>query len=220
MLAIEYDNCGRLRCPSEPLSLKWEHVDWERGRLTVPSPKTERHENGACRVILIFPELLPHLEAVFEQAEPGGEFIITGYRDSGVNLRTQLSKIIRCAGPTQWPKLRHNLRASRQTELAESFPTHIVCAWIGNSLDVAREHYLQVTDQHFERALQNPVQQLHASDRNASQSELRSDREIASNPGDNKALRNLAELCETIGSSQNGRYWTRTSDPYRVRIVL
>ena len=87
-------------------------------------------------------------------------------------------------------------------------------------MDVAREHYLQVTDQHFERALQNPVPQLHASGRNASQSESTSDGEMASNPGDNKALRNLAELCETIGSSQNGRYWTRTSDPYRVRIVL
>ncbi len=32
---------GGLRCPSEVLSLEWRHVDWERARLTVPSPKTD-----------------------------------------------------------------------------------------------------------------------------------------------------------------------------------
>ena len=32
------------------------------------------------------------------------------------------------------------------------FPSHVVCAWLGNSVDVAREHYLQVTGAHFERA--------------------------------------------------------------------
>ena len=84
-------------------------------------------------------------------------------------------------------------------------------------MDVAREHYLQVTDQHFERALQNPVPQLHASGRNASQSESTSDGEMASNPGDNKALRNLAELCETIKESTSGPYWTRTSDLLHVK---
>src|SRR5690606_7792105 len=60
----------------------------------------------------------------------------------------------------------HNLRASRQTELAEHFPEHVVCAWIGNSREIARRHYLQVRSEDFDRALkliapeavQNPVQ--------------------------------------------------------------
>ena len=43
---------GGLRCPTEVLSLEWRHVDWERGRLTVPSPKTERYES---RIIPLFP---------------------------------------------------------------------------------------------------------------------------------------------------------------------
>ena len=58
-------------------------------------------------------------------------------------------------------KLFQNLRSTRQTELAESYPVHVVCAWIGNSQAVAMEHYLQVTDEHFEQAagaLQNAVQ--------------------------------------------------------------
>ena len=38
-------------------------------------------------------------------------------------------------------------------ELAESYPIHVVCAWIGNSWTVAQEHYLQVTDSHFGRAV-------------------------------------------------------------------
>ncbi len=44
---------------------------------------------------------------------------------------------------------------------------HVVCRWIGNSQPVAAKHYLQLTDEHFERAaastpeaLQNPVQQV------------------------------------------------------------
>jgi hypothetical protein len=31
---------------------------------------------------------------------------------------------------------------------------HVVCAWIGNSQAVAAKHYLQTTDEHFEKALQ------------------------------------------------------------------
>src|SRR5436190_2021364 len=56
------------------------------------------------------------------------------------------------AGLERWPRLFHNLRASRQTELSEDFPSHVVCAWLGNSEDIAREHYLKVTDAHFEKA--------------------------------------------------------------------
>src|SRR5690606_20916656 len=37
-------------------------------------------------------------------------------------------------------------------ELAEQFPIHVVCEWIGNSQAVAAKHYLQVTDAHFEAA--------------------------------------------------------------------
>jgi hypothetical protein len=54
-----------------------------------------------------------------------------------------------------------NLRSTRQTELAERWPQHVVCAWLGNSQKVAQEHYLQVLDEHFEQAseaAQNPAQ--------------------------------------------------------------
>ncbi len=140
---------GGLRCPSEHLALKWADVDWERNRLRVPSPKTEHIEGRASRIIPLFPELRKPLLEVFEQAAEGAEHIITRYRAGTQNLRTQFQRIIRRAGLEPWPKLFHNLRASRQTELAETMPGHVVCAWLGNTADVAREHYLQVTDAHF-----------------------------------------------------------------------
>jgi len=42
--------------------------------------------------------------------------------------------------------------------MAETWPMYVVCAWIGNSQAVAQKHYLQVTEDHFRRAAQNPAQ--------------------------------------------------------------
>jgi integrase len=149
---------GGLRCPSEHLELKWSDIDWERGRITVRSPKTEHHEGKASRVVPLFPELRPYLEAVRDEVNPGIEVrfsspVIRRYRNSNANLRTQLRRIIERAGLRPWPKLFQNLRATRETELAEQFPIHVVCEWIGNSEAVARKHYLQVTDDHFAAAV-------------------------------------------------------------------
>jgi hypothetical protein len=36
--------------------------------------------------------------------------------------------------------------------LTETYPLHVVCAWLGNSPEVARKHYLQTLDSHFEQA--------------------------------------------------------------------
>ena len=169
---------GGLRCPSEHLALRWSDVDWAANRIRIPSPKTEHHDGGESRLIPLFPELRRHLEQVWDEAEPGTEYVITRYRSANTNLRTQFQKIIRRAGLEPWPKLFHNLRATRETELAESNPMHVVCQWIGNSAAVAAKHYLQVTDAHFEaaaqgktEAAQNPAQSAHAGRRNEPQSD-------------------------------------------------
>ena len=60
--------------------------------------------------------------------------------------------IIERAGLVALPKPIHNLRASRQTELAAVHPIHVVCQWIGNSAAITQAHYLQVTDGDFDRA--------------------------------------------------------------------
>jgi hypothetical protein len=64
--------------------------------------------------------------------------------------------------------------------LAETFPIHVVCQWIGNSQAVAKKHYLQTTDEHYlkategdcsawEKALQKAVHQLAISSNNENQ---------------------------------------------------
>ena len=105
------------------------------------------------------------LRDAFELAPVGSEFVINRYRDASQNLRTTMLKIIRRAGLEPWERVFQNLRASRQTELNQQHPAHVVCDWMGNSEAVANEHYLHTTDADFDRALsttctalQNPVQ--------------------------------------------------------------
>ncbi len=72
--------------------------------------------------------------------------------ETEANLRTQLHRIIKRAGLKPWPKCFQNCWSTRETELAEKYPLHVVCSWLGNSQAVAAKHYLQVTDKHFQQA--------------------------------------------------------------------
>ena len=170
---------GGLRCPSEVLRLQWGDIDWEHSRFTVHAIKTEHHPGGGVRQVPIFPELHPYLRDCFEQAEPGQVHVITRYRDVSANLRTQLSRIIKQAGLKPWPKLFQNLRSTRETELAEELPLHVVCEWIGNSQPTAAKHYLQVTEEHFAKAAQNPAQHPAKSGGKSSQREAEGEAEPA-----------------------------------------
>lgn len=142
---------GGLRTPSETLKLRWADIDWANERMTVTSPKTEHLEGKGSRRVPLFPELRPYLEEVFEQAEPAATFVLDRYQGH-TNLGVPFRKIIQRSGIEPWPKLFQNLRATRETELAEEYPMHVVCAWIGNSQPVAAKHYLQVTEHHFRQA--------------------------------------------------------------------
>lgn len=153
---------GGLRCPSEHLALTWGDVDLEAGKMVVHSPKTEHLTGKAFRIVPIFPELRPHLEAAREafldNFDPKAQSlskqpVIRRYRRSNANLRTQLLRILKRAKIEPWPKLFQNLRSTRETELTDQgFPQHVVCAWLGNSPRVANKHYLQVTEDHFTKA--------------------------------------------------------------------
>lgn len=148
---------GGLRCPSEHLRLRWRDIDWARSRMLVSSPKTEAHEGGGSRMVPIFPELLPFLRDAYEQAPEGAEWVISRYRLTNANLRTQLERIVKRAQLVPWPRLFHNLRATRQTELEEAFGARRACDWLGNSQAVAMGHYIQTTEAHFERAAAEPT---------------------------------------------------------------
>lgn len=169
-----------LRCPSEVGLMRWGDVNWERGRLTVRSPKTAGHEGHAVRVVPIAPELRPILLALFDQAEPGTECIVPRLRDPRTNLRTTFEKII-APGVKPWPRLFQNMRASCATDWVERFPAHVVAGWLGHSPMIAAQHYLQVRDAHFDLAAggaesgaleaQNSAQHPSAPDRASSHDE-------------------------------------------------
>ena len=60
---------------------------------------------------------------------------------------------MRAAGLEPWPRPFHNLRASRETELVETYPVQVVTSWLGNTPSVAMRHYLMTTDEHFATAI-------------------------------------------------------------------
>lgn len=147
---------GGLRVPSEMQKLQWIDVNWEASRMLV------RGKGKRQRIMPIFPEIRPHLEAVWDAAKLGDVYVLP--RKSATKIRSWLERILVTAGVSQWERIWQNLRASRRTELSRQFPAHIVNAWMGHSEAVAQAHYLMATDEDFLRAatgqtaLQNPLQ--------------------------------------------------------------
>jgi hypothetical protein len=67
-------------------------------------------------------------------------------------MRTTLGKMIRKAGVNPWPWVWHSLRASCESDLAQSFPLAVVAKWLGNTPSVALRHYVDPTDAAFNQA--------------------------------------------------------------------
>jgi len=201
---------GGLRCPSEHFALTWDDIDWDKGRMTVHASKTEHHEGGGVRVVPIFPELRPYLDDVYHEA-PAGPHVINRYRDPAQNLRTQLMKIINRAARAvpelklkPWPRLWHNLRASRQTELAAEHPLHVVCEWIGNSRLIAQEHYLRVTKADFQKATEK------SAVKSAVQPPPRASKSCQERNAENEESPEKQAFSEDSEDSNSGRYCSRT----------
>ena len=79
-------------------------------------------------------------------------------RIRGENARTQFMRIRQRAGIGPWPRLFHNLRGSRKTELAGEYPLHVASRWIGNSARVANDDYPTITEDHYVKAVRGTVE--------------------------------------------------------------
>jgi len=79
-------------------------------------------------------------------------YCIQRYRGN-VNLGTTLKRYIVAAGVKPWPKTFVNLRSSCRTKLQDRFPSHVVDNWLGQSTKVAEMHHLQVTVDHWHKAV-------------------------------------------------------------------
>lgn len=150
---------GGLRCPSEVLTLKWSEVDFTLGKMIITAPKNEHHDGGGVRECPLFPRVREALEGLVRV----DEYVIDkpGYREAAntekgwanSNLRTQFLKQLDKADVKPWPRLFHSMRASCQTELEKEFGRPAACAWLGNTEVVAKESYLLVFDEDWQRAI-------------------------------------------------------------------
>ncbi len=141
-----------LRCPSEVMGLQWSDVHFDRARLVIWCEKTSHIAGKERREVPIVPELMQILLDAHAAAEPGTDQVITRYRETAANLRTQFYRILRRAGLAPWPRLFHNMRASCETELAQDHPAHVTAEWMGHSPQIAAKHYMMVRDTDFTKA--------------------------------------------------------------------
>ena len=155
-----------LRCPSEVGLLRWADVDFHHGRLQVRSPKTEGHGGEhAVRLVPMVPRLRAILGEVFDAAPAGESIVVPMAARAQANLRTTLTKVIERAHCQPWPRLFQNLRASCETDWAQTYPAHVCAKWLGHSPRIAQDHYLMVRDHHFQDAASGGTEE--ASDRGA-----------------------------------------------------
>jgi len=148
-LMIGLARLAGLRIPSESHGLQWQHVDWERRRLRVYAPKTD-----STRFVPLVPELYDLLSEAFDQAPERATNIITL---STNNLHRDFEIIISKAGLIPWDDLWQTLRRSAETMFAMEHPQHAVSKWIGHSIAVSVNHYLQTPETLFESASSKPV---------------------------------------------------------------
>lgn len=141
-----------LRTPSETHLLTWADVDWERSRLTVRSPKTERFDGQGQRMVPITPRLMQVLQDAFDAAPEGQQRLVT---IRGGYLRRNAGDIVKRAGVEAWKDIFQTLRRSCEKEWAMVHPQYAVSKWIGHSITVSGKHYANsVPDELFDKAAQ------------------------------------------------------------------
>ena len=122
----------------------------------VHSVKTEHHEGKETRLVPLYEPM----REVFTAASAGGvdpeDFVIANvnYRDSDANLRTQFERIANKAGVKPWGKAFQNMRATRETELIKQDGITSACEVIGNSPEVALEHYDMIEPRHRQSSIE------------------------------------------------------------------
>ena len=198
--------------PSELHLLTWGDVDFDRGRLTVRSPKTERCKGHEHRVVPITPRLMELLQPRFDTC-PRGEHRLVSINGKGTLIRP-VRRIWARAGVGPWQHLWQTLRASCEKEWAMTFPQYTVSKCIRHSITTSGRHDMNaVPDEIFDRASGVRCEQLQPQQKapEASRSPIR--------PSPTRARPTLARsaACESIPQAadrrSNGAGGNRTPVP-------
>ncbi|MGL4944443.1 MAG: site-specific integrase [Thermoguttaceae bacterium] len=146
--------------PSDAITLTWAGVNFPESRLVVTAPKLAHHASKGVRVVPITEDFRQYLEDVLDLTGDTPFVFPEELRKraegesgmGGLNLRTQLAKIIKRAGVACWGKPFQNMRASYESDMADRLPLAMAAKLTGNSSMVAMRHYVDVTDATFEAA--------------------------------------------------------------------
>lgn len=135
----------------ETLLLRWPDIDFDKKSINVQSHKTPR-------VCPLFPEVVPFLVRAKEELHAAGDYVIpwpADDREKADSLTPLLKKAIgKAIGKENiWPDICQTLRRNRRTELEREFPSYLLDRWIGHDYATARDHYLQVLDDDWQRAV-------------------------------------------------------------------
>ncbi len=191
-LVIALSRFGGLRIPSELVPLTWADILWDKNKVRVRSPKTERHDGKPERWIPLFPELEPYLEEAFDAAPEGVARIFPEINEES-NLGQRLSRTVQAAGVSEWPRLFHGMRASRQTELSALYPIADVCAWMGNSPRVASDRYLMPLSSSFEKAIERGASDSALPDASGANATQNPTHNTTQTPDDSERVNELGE---------------------------
>lgn len=181
-----------LRIPSESHRLTWSDVDFNQSRLTVHSPKTERYEGHAQRVVPITLKLMVLLQDRFETIKEGEEHLVT-IGGKGAVIRS-VRRIWARAGVEPWARLWQTLRSSCEKEWAMTYPQYAVSKWIGHSITVSGRHYANsVPDELFDKAAGRDTEHRNSAQRIAQ-------RKVSDLPRNNQKPNNNASQPEVANS--------------------
>ena len=209
---------GGLRCPSEHLALTWGDVDWDarQNHCAKPQDGAPRREGVAasCRCSLscgrtckpcwtnCSSDFDPKAKRLSEQP------IITRYRDSNANLRTQLLRIIakaRAEAVAQAVPESCGRRGRRNWR--RSIPAHVAADWLGHSIADCRQALLA----NDRRATSTGHSALHHA--------LQQSTETGESDGNERNVENEKPLdvdnSSRIVQTESGGHGTRTRNPLR-----
>ncbi len=197
-----------LRTPSEVTPLTWDDVDWERSRLRVHSPKTERFPGHELRWVPITPRLMELLQDRFDATPEGETRLITISSIDG--RRRKVRRFMDDAKVEPWDDTWQTLRRSCEIEWAQHYPQYAVSRWIGHSITVSGRHYVNaIPDELFDRAAgreatQIPTQQAAESTRNDSHRPENDSEADSPKSSTDKDLRTGATRCDKSSKWSRG----------------
>jgi integrase len=139
----------------EAYDLRWKDVDFKNHQVRVFGGKTARTKkrSSPVRYVPMNGELEALLKDALMDRVNDQEHVVRRDHVASNNFIVRIKQVARRAEITLWASPFQCLRRSRATELAEGgLPTHAHAEYLGHSIDVAQNYYLQVRDRSFKLA--------------------------------------------------------------------